>query len=57
MLETFVKVRREIQQKGGENTESRKCFLFFIFFLYLSLEHVYIFIGNIHMEVDADNTG
>lgn len=57
MLETFVKVRREIEQKGGENTESRKCFLFFIFFLYLSLEHVYIFIGNIHMEVDADNTG
>lgn len=47
-----VQIRREIEQRGEG--------LFFLFFfllfsLYWSLKHVYIFIGKVHTEVQADS--
>lgn len=49
-----MKIRREVEHKGEENVPSTGCFLLLFSSLYLSLEHIYIFTGKIHTEMEAE---
>lgn len=48
---------REIEQKGEGNVQSREIFFVPFFSLYQSLEHVYVFIGKLCTDIEADRTG